>query len=52
MLDSEGAIPVLARGWRSEVVGHLIEELLAGRMSIRIADPNSEHPLVFEEARK
>ncbi|MCE9605597.1 MAG: HRDC domain-containing protein [Planctomycetia bacterium] len=46
--DSEGEIPILARGWRAEVVGHLIEELLAGRMSIRIADPNSEHPLVFE----
>jgi ribonuclease D len=52
VLDSEGNIPILARGWRSEVVGHLIEELLAGRMSIRIADPHSEHPLVFEEARK
>lgn len=46
--DSEGEIPILARGWRAEVVGHIIEELLAGRMSIRIADPESEHPLVFE----
>lgn len=48
--DADGNVPILARGWRAEVVGHLIEELLGGRMSIRIADPNSEHPLVFEEA--
>jgi ribonuclease D len=46
--DSEGQVPILARGWRAEVVGHIIEELLAGRMSIRISDPESEHPLVFE----
>ena len=43
--------PTLARGWRAEVVGHLIEDLLMGRMSIRIADPTSEHPLVFEPSR-
>ena len=51
-MDSEGNVPCLARGWRADVVGHLIEELLAGRMSIRIADPDSEHPLVFEEAKR
>jgi ribonuclease D len=47
-----GGTPVLARGWRAEVVGHLIEDLLAGRTSIRIADPLSEEPLVFEPAHK
>lgn len=52
IMDSEGNVPCLARGWRAEVVGHLIEELLAGRMSIRISDPDSEHPLVFEEAKR
>jgi ribonuclease D len=40
--------PILARGWRAEVVGQLIDDLLAGRKSIRIADPQSDHPLVFE----
>jgi hypothetical protein len=34
--------------WRAEVVGNLIDELLAGRKSIRIEDPHSEHPLEFE----
>jgi len=40
--------PLLASGWRAELVGHLIEELLAGRKSIRIEDPLSEHPLAFD----
>jgi len=40
--------PRLARGWRAEVIGNLFDDLLAGRKSIRIGDPASEHPLVFE----
>jgi ribonuclease D len=40
--------PLLAEGWRAEVVGHLLEEVLQGRMAIRIRDPRSEEPLVFE----
>ncbi len=40
--------PVLARGWRAEVVGQVIDDLLAGRKSIRIADPLSDDPLAFE----
>lgn len=40
--------PLLAVGWRAELVGHLIEELLAGKKSIRIEDPSSEHPLAFD----
>lgn len=45
---SEDGSPLLANGWRAELVGHLIEELLAGKKSIRIADPLSEHPLAFD----
>jgi ribonuclease D len=44
--------PLLARGWRAELVGHLIEELLAGHKSIRIDDPLSEHPLAFDPVAK
>jgi ribonuclease D len=47
--DDEEGPPLLATGWRAELVGHLIEELLAGKKSIRIADPLSEHPLAFDE---
>jgi ribonuclease D len=46
--DGEGEPPLLARGWRAELVGHLIEDLLVGRKSIRIVDPMSEHPLGFD----
>ncbi|HEV2970897.1 MAG TPA: HRDC domain-containing protein [Pirellulales bacterium] len=40
--------PALAQGWRAEIVGQLIDDLLAGRKSIRIGDPTSEEPLVFD----
>jgi len=40
--------PLLDRGWRAEIVGRTFEELLAGKLAIRIGDPNSEHPLVIE----
>ena len=39
--------PSLAVGWRAEVVGHVIEELLAGKRAIRIVDPLSDRPLEF-----
>lgn len=40
--------PKLARGWRAEFVGRLFDDLLSGKTAIRIGDPRSEHPLVFE----
>ncbi len=53
-LDLEGAAsgppPSLARGWRAEIVGKKIEQLLEGRLSIRITDPLSDHPLTFEDS--
>lgn len=42
-------LPLLARGWRAEVVGRMFDDLLAGRLALRIGDPNSEHPLVIEK---
>jgi ribonuclease D len=44
--------PSLALGWRAEVVGSLIDDLLSGKLSIRITDPLSDHPLVFEQAQQ
>jgi ribonuclease D len=43
-----GEVPALAQGWRAEVVGQVIDHLLAGDLSIRIDDPLAEEPLVFE----
>jgi ribonuclease D len=41
--------PVLARGWRAEVVGRSIDDLLAGKLAIRIGDPLADEPLLFEK---
>jgi ribonuclease D len=40
--------PALARGWRAEVVGRAIEDLIEGKMAIRVGDPASEQPLILE----
>jgi ribonuclease D len=40
--------PVLGRGWRADVVGALIEDLLSGKVAIRISDPLADEPLSFE----
>jgi ribonuclease D len=40
--------PLLGQGWRAEVVGRQIEDLLAGKLAIRIGDPLADEPLVFE----
>lgn len=37
--------PRLSQGWRAELIGNLIDELLEGEKSIRIADPQSNEPL-------
>ncbi len=48
----DGQPPILAQGWRAGVVGTLIDDLLAGKLSIRITDPLSDHPLVFEPTQR
>jgi ribonuclease D len=40
--------PSLALGWRKDVIGRVVDDLLAGKLSIRIVEPLSEHPLAFE----
>ena len=44
-LDRE---PLLSRGWRAQVVGSLVDDLLAGRAALRIGDIRSAEPLVIE----
>lgn len=43
-----GPLPALARGWRAEVVGRVIEDLIEGKMVVRVGDPASEQPLILE----
>lgn len=45
---TDGEEPILSRGWRAELVGNLIDDLLAGKKSIRISDPLSDEPLGFD----
>lgn len=40
--------PRLLKGWRAEVCGSLLTDLLGGKIRLRVADPQSDHPLVFE----
>lgn len=48
----DGELPALAMGWRAEVVGQVIDHLLAGDVSIRIADPLADEPLAFERLER
>ncbi len=40
--------PMLTQGWRQDVIGDLIDDLLSGTLAVRISDPRSEHPLSLE----
>lgn len=40
--------PRLMTGWRAEVCGDLLTDVLDGKISMRVADPESDHPLHFE----
>ncbi|MBD3676273.1 MAG: ribonuclease D [Planctomycetaceae bacterium] len=40
--------PALTQGWRSEVCGQLLSDMLDGKIALRVADPKSDHPLIFE----
>ena len=46
--ESDDESPLLASGWREQLVGSLVDDLLAGRASLRICDINSPDPLVVD----
>ena len=39
---------LLLQGWRSDVCGQLLQDVLDGKISLRVGDPRSDHPLMFE----
>ena len=43
-----GQIPRLMEGWRGEVCGDLLTDLLDGKISLRVSDPQSDNPLQFD----
>jgi ribonuclease D len=49
LADPQDGVPLLAGGWRKQVVGRVIEDLLSGQLTISISDPLAEEPLAFEK---
>ncbi len=39
----------LTSGWRAEIVGRKLNDLLTGKLAMRIRDANADQPLAFEE---
>ncbi|MGC1272500.1 MAG: HRDC domain-containing protein [Planctomycetaceae bacterium] len=48
--EKNGDTPRLARGWRADLCGDLLTDVMDGKIAMRVADPNSDHPLVFERS--
>lgn len=46
--DTNAKPPRLTTGWRATVCGDLLTNILEGRTSLRVTDPQSDHPLSFE----
>ena len=46
--DQSSETPRLLQGWRAELCGDLLKDVLDGKISLRVGDPLSDHPLVFE----
>jgi len=46
--NSKQPPPRLAQGWRAVVCGDLLADVLDGKVSFRVGDRDSDHPLVFE----
>lgn len=50
--NRQAEIPRLMQGWRAEVCGQLLADVLDGNVTLRVCDPKSEYPLAFaREAR-
>lgn len=46
--EDEGPPKLLTTGWRKEIVGSLVEDMLDGRLALRVSDPHGAEPLSFE----
>jgi len=49
--DPNATRPELARGWRAEVCGKPLLDVLSGRCALRVADPRADVPVVLEPLR-
>lgn len=46
-MPPNGRPPALSEGWRADVVGRVIDDLLAGRLALRVEDAHRDQPLEF-----
>ncbi len=46
--SDEARRPALLRGWRAELCGSLLLDVLKGRVALRVVDPRSEFPIALE----
>lgn len=44
----EGPLPKLCEGWRGEICGNILTDVLDGKVTLRVVDPFSENPLGFD----
>jgi ribonuclease D len=44
----EGQVPELLQGWRSDVFGRTLLDVLSGRRALRIVDPSAEVPVALD----
>jgi ribonuclease D len=49
---SSDNLPRLGQGWRADVCFDLLQDVIASRVSARIGDANSVHPLVFDRIKE
>lgn len=50
-LTSSEPKPAMACGWRADIIGKLIEDMLDGSVAIRVEDPKSSSPLAIEKLK-
>lgn len=48
--QAEARRPALARGWRGEVCGQSLLDVLRGRLALRVVDPAADVPVALEPA--
>ena len=47
--DSSGAPPALADGWRADVVGDVLREIMYGERTVQVRKPTSDAPLTMKK---
>jgi ribonuclease D len=48
----KNADPILLTGWRSDMCGELLKQVLSGRVGFRVSPPGASTPLLFDETEQ